>query len=109
MSEHQKETAFLRSIIAFDHTDERHELDQRMRQIQCDERCVKRLAALMVLLSALGLAGLAYGAVLEDYFSYVSQRLVIDVSSVAVLAALISLVVLIGHLVACRHKLNCLR
>jgi hypothetical protein len=109
MSEHQRETAFLRTIIAFDDTDEQRKLEHKMTLAECNERCVKRLAAVMLLLSALGAAGLAYGAVLSDYFSYVNYRLVIEVSYVAILAALISLVVLVSHLMAYRNRLNRLR
>jgi Ni/Fe-hydrogenase subunit HybB-like protein len=68
MSEQQRETAFLRQVILYDDTAERHKLEERITQAQRDERCVRRALGLMALLTALAMAGLCYAAVfLTDY------------------------------------------
>jgi hypothetical protein len=63
MSDHQRETAFLRHCIRYDETEERHRLEERITQIQRDERIVRRAVWLVGLLAALAMAGLGYTAV----------------------------------------------
>jgi hypothetical protein len=109
MSEHQRETAFLRHSIVFDDTDERRKLEERIAQVQRDERCVQRAAWLMVLFASLGAAGLAYGALLQENFPYGTSWLVIKLLCELGLASLIPLVALVGLLMVYRRKLNCLR
>jgi hypothetical protein len=109
MSEHQKETAFLRNVIAFDDSGERHKLEQKIGEAQRDERCVKRTAWLMAFLGGLGLAGLAYGTLFAERFPYGDSWLAFKISCTVGLAALISLVMLACFLIGCRQKLNRLR
>jgi hypothetical protein len=74
MSDHQRETAFLRQCIRYDDTEERHRLEERITQIQRDERIVRRAVWLMALLAAMAMAGLGYAAVfMADYPLDVSQ------------------------------------
>ncbi len=74
MSDHQRETAFLRRCIGYDDTEERHRLEERITQIQRDERTVRRAVWLMALLAALAMAGLGYAAVfMAEYPLNVSQ------------------------------------
>jgi hypothetical protein len=109
MNEHQRETAFLRNIIAFDESGEQHKLEQRIGEVQRDEQCIKRIAWLMAFLGGLGLAGLAYGTLFAERFPYGNSRLVFDLLCTIGLAALISLVVLACFLIGCRQELNKLR
>ena len=109
MSEHKKETSFLRHILVFDDTDERRKLEEEMAQIRRDERCVQRAASLMALFTALGAVGLAYGVVLQENFPYGTSRFVIKLICELGLASLISLVVFVGLSMAYRKKLNRLR
>ena len=68
MSEHQRETEFLRQCILYDDTGERHKLEESITQLQRNERCVRRAVLLMALLVALAMAGLCYAAVfMADY------------------------------------------
>jgi Tfp pilus assembly protein PilN len=53
MSEHQRETAFLRQCLLYADTAERDDLVASMTSLQRDERCVRRAVLLMVLLTAL--------------------------------------------------------
>jgi hypothetical protein len=63
MSERQRESAFLRQCLLYDDTAERYQLEQDINQVQRDERCVRRAAWLMALLTALAGAGLCYAVV----------------------------------------------
>lgn len=74
MNDHQRETAFLRQCILYDDTEERHRLEERITQIQRDERIVRRAVWLMALLVALAMSGLGYAAIfMADYPLNVSQ------------------------------------
>jgi hypothetical protein len=109
MNEHQRETAFLRNIIAFDESSERSKLEERIGEVQRDERCIKRTAWLMVLLGGLGLSGLGYGTLFAERFPYGDSRLAYDILCTIALAAVLSLGVLGCFLIGCRQKLNGLR
>ena len=63
MSEHQKDTEFLTHLISYDDTDERRILAERIACLQRDERCVRRAIWLMMLFTALAVAGICYAAV----------------------------------------------
>jgi hypothetical protein len=109
MSEHQIETAFLRSIISYDNSDETLKLQKSIAQLQHDERCVQRMAWAMVLFLTLGLAGVGYGVVLQENFPYNLDHHVINVFCGFVVASLICLVAFVGLLAVYRRKLNRLR
>jgi len=100
MSEQQRETAFLRQLIAYDDTAERHKLEEGITQAQRDERCVRRAVWLMVLLAALAAVGLGYAAVLLGDYPHNMSRFVthflVKGSCVLGLASLISLLGFVG-------------
>ena len=74
MSDHQRETAFLRQCIRYDDTEERHRLEERITESLRDERCVRRAMWLMALLAMLAMAGLGYAAVfMADHPQNMSQ------------------------------------
>ena len=106
MSERQKETAFLRCLILVDETEERRELEKRIAQVQRDERCVQRVAWGAALCGALAVAGLAYGAVLQENFPYSTSEIVIRILCELALASLICLMAFAGLLTVYREKLN---
>ncbi|HXJ57140.1 MAG TPA: hypothetical protein VNU68_10785 [Verrucomicrobiae bacterium] len=95
MSDHQRETAFLRQCIRYDDTEERHRLEERITQIQQDERIVRRAIWLVGLLAALAMAGLGYAAVfMADYplnLPQLTTRLLIKALCVLGAASLICL------------------
>ena len=68
MTEHQKETAFLRQCILYDEGVGRQDLEKKIVQLQRDEGCLRRAGLLMTVLSAMAFAGLGYSAVLLDDF-----------------------------------------
>ena len=49
MSEHQKQTAFLRQCLLYDDTGEGHKLEESITQLQRNERCVRRAVGVMAL------------------------------------------------------------
>ena len=109
MSEHEEDLAFLRHCIRYDDRAERHRLEERVAKAQREERCLRRMIWLMCLLTALSVAGLAYGAVLTENFPYGEYRVVINIISTIGLASLISLVGFVGLLVPYRKELSRLR
>ena len=115
MSEHQRNTEFLRRCLHYDDTPERQQLEERLAQVQQDERCLRRAVGLMVVLIALGIAGLGYSAIfLEDYPRNVSRfmtQLVSKASCALALGSLIGLVTFVAlgaryrkELDECREK-----
>lgn len=109
MSEHHRETAFLRQLIAFDDNPEHRCLEQRIARLKRDERCVQRAASLMALFMALAVAALGYDAIFEDNFGYGRSQFVIKLVCELGLASLISFVAMAGLLIVYRFKLSRLR
>jgi hypothetical protein len=109
MSEHQRETAFLRRIILHADTDESRELEKRIVQVQRDQSCVGRAALAAGLSAALTIAGFGYGAVLEVNFLGNESQLVIRLLCSAGLASLICLLAFVALLGVYRQRLNGLR
>ena len=66
MLEHHKDTAFLRQVILYDETPERHRLEERITKTQREETCVRRATWLMALFVGLSLAGIGYSVVFLD-------------------------------------------
>jgi hypothetical protein len=99
MSEHQKQTAFLRECLLYDDTPDRHKLEQRITQIQHDERCVRRAVWLMALFAALAVAGLCYCVIfLLDHPLSMSQLLTHFTAKVFCALALGSLICMLSFM-----------
>ena len=109
MTEHQKQTAFLRRIIHFEGTDQCLRMEESIARVQRDERCVQRAAWLMALLTLLAVAGLWYGAVLLGNFPYNQAQVVIKALCVVGLSSLVCLLAFLGLLMIYRSRLNRLR
>jgi len=94
-SEHEKETAFLRRCIRYDESPAGRQLDERIAQVQRDERCLRRASWGMALVALLAAAGLVYGAVLLNDFpthmSLFASQFVIKIISALVIGSLICL------------------
>jgi len=72
-SEHQRETAFLRRCILYEEGSEGRHLDERITQIQRDERFLRRATLLTLLLATL--VGLGFGYMvflIEDLPNHIS-------------------------------------
>jgi hypothetical protein len=106
MSDHQRETAFLRHCLSFDESPQRQELEEGITRIQRDERCVRSAVWLMAILAALSVAGLGYAAALADNFPYSTPQFVLNAICALGLAALICLLTFVCLGMVCRQKLN---
>jgi hypothetical protein len=109
-SEHERETAFLRRCIRYETDAKGRQLDERICQIQRDERCLRRATWLMALVAALAAAGLGYGAVFSDNFpfrmSQFESQLLIKGIGTLVVGSLICLVAFAGIGLVYRRELN---
>lgn len=109
-SEHEKETAFLRQCIRYDASTAGKQLDERIRQVQRDERCLRRGLRLITLAAVLATAGIAYGAILLDDFptrlSVFTSLFVIKLFCAVGIGSLICMVAFTGVGVLYRRELN---
>jgi len=106
MSEHETETAFLRHIILYDDSEERRKLEKSIAQVHRDTHCVQRVASVTALFPLLAIAGIAYGALLQESFPYNASDLVFRVLCVLGLASLVCLVGFAGLLTVYLRKLH---
>src|ERR1043165_6222204 len=110
MSEHQRDTAFLRQCILYDDTGQRHNLEKSITQLQRNERCVRRAVSLMALLLALAMVGLCYSAVvLADHPQNISgfmTQLVTKVLRALALGSLVCMVAFTGLGMIYRKELD---
>jgi hypothetical protein len=106
MSEHQKETEFLRHCLGYDNSARHQELDKKISQIQRDERCDRRAVWHMAVLAALIVAGLGYPALLIENFPFNTPQFIMNIISALGLASLICLVVFVGLRMVYRMKLD---
>lgn len=106
LSEHQKETNFLRQLIRYDPSAQRRKLEDRLTATQGDERCVRRAVHLMALLSAMAMAGLCYAQAFLMDDPKNKWRVVIHVVCGLGLASVTSFVAFGGYWLAYRRELN---
>ena len=99
MSEHQKQTSFLRECLLYDDTPDRHKLEEKIANIQKDERCIRRAVWLMALFAALAISGVCYYVVfLLDNPLSMSQLLTHAISKVFCAVALGSLICMLAFM-----------
>ncbi len=92
MSDHHKQTEFLKRCLRYDESAGGQELERQITRIQRDERCVRRAVWLMAILAALAVAGLAYPAILLANFPYSAPQTIVNFICALGVASLISLV-----------------
>ena len=96
MSEHQRNTAFLRQCLLYDDAPERHQLEERLTQVQRNQRCVRRAVWLMVLVAALTTTGLCYSAIFLAEYPQNESPFLIRLLCELGLASLICLMAFLG-------------
>ena len=64
MSERQKETKFLKTLILSDDSDQARELQARIQRAEKDEKCIRGAVYMVAVVALLSLSGLGYSAVL---------------------------------------------
>jgi hypothetical protein len=78
MSDHHKQTEFLKQSLRYDESDRCKELAREIARIQRDERCVRRAAWLMAALTALTMAGFVYPVIMMANFPYSAPRFIVN-------------------------------
>ena len=106
MSEHQIHTEFLRHCLRYGESAAHQALEEKIIQIQRDERCVQRAVWLMAGLTALAAAGLGYPAILVESFPDNTPQFLLNLVCALGLASLICLLAFAGLGLAYRNKLN---
>ena len=110
VNEHERQTDFLVRIIAYDDTGERETLQARMDEAGRNERCVRRAACLMLLSTALAVAGLIYVVIFAAEFPLnipqLLTRLSVKALGVVALGSLICTVTFVALGVLYRREFN---
>jgi hypothetical protein len=106
MSEHDKQTAFLKDLIRCEDNEQHRELEGRMSQAEQDERVVLCALRLVGVLSALALAGLCYAVLFTHDWPHERSNLLLKVFLALGLSACICLVTFSGAWCWYRAMLN---
>lgn len=106
ISQHQRETAFLRQVLLYEDTPERYQLEERIAQDQRNERCARRAVWLMAFLAALAFGGLCYSAIFLPDFPQNKPHFIAKIFAVLGLGSLICLPAFVGCWGGYRRKLN---
>lgn len=109
MSEYQKETAFLKRMIALDRGSETRLLEARLSAAERNDRVVRQAMLGVALLLALALAGLGYAAILLPDFPFNRSQLVLKLFLALALGSGLCLVAYACMWLRCRRFLNRLR
>lgn len=105
-NEYQKELSFLRHLMRYDETNERHALELKIARAQRSERCTRRAVGVMVVLFALAVAGLGYAALLLEDFPPNSTQFVTRIFCALGLASVVSLLAFAAFWLVARAELN---
>lgn len=97
---------FLRQCMAYDNSAERHRLEERIAQIQNNQRSLRRAMLLLGWLTAPVLAVLGYGALFPDYFPHASSPVVLMTVGALGLGAAVCLLAFAGLEVVYRRELD---
>ena len=106
MSEHQNHTEFLRQCLLYDHSSERHQLEEKLTHAQRDLRCVQRAVWLMTRLTTLAAVGLVYALLLVDSFPDHTPPIIVNLIYAVCMGSLISLVAFMGLRIVFSRKLD---
>ncbi len=93
MSEHQKQAAFLKALLAHDNGIEHQSLKERLCVAERNERCLLYACRLVGVLVVVGVAGLGYSAVLLPEFFDNSPHFLIQFFSALGLGSIMCLTV----------------
>jgi hypothetical protein len=109
MTEHEKETAFLRHLIQMDETNQCRKLDDAITKLQRDQRCVQRAVSLLSLFALFALVFFSYGTALVENFPSGTISSVARVITELGLACVIAIASLAGLQMIYRKRMNRLR
>ena len=97
MSERQKETRFLKTLILNEDSEHGRQLQEKITRAEKDERCIRGAVFVVLLLVLLAISGLGYSAVLVPQFKHFSSHLATKVCCAVGLGSLICLCIFIGY------------
>src|SRR6059036_1454012 len=106
MSERQKQIQFLKALSRRDEFRECQVLRDKIRQAERDERSLRRMIFLVLILMMLSVSTLCYGAVLSPDFFHDQSQFLLKVSCALGLASVLCLVAFTGYWLWCRGLLN---
>lgn len=109
MTEHERNTEFLRHCLHYGNSPEGHKLQERITRIQQDERLVRRAVWWMALSTSLAFAGICYSTFfLADLqnLSYITAHLLTKIFCVVGLGSLICLLAFCVMVKVYHHELN---
>ena len=109
MSDHQKDTEFLKRLIHCEDSETSRQLESRISEAETRERIVRCALAQVAILAALAISGLCYAAILLPDFPQNRSQLILKIFLALALASGISLVTYLGVWIRCRFALNGLR
>lgn len=109
MTEYEKETAFLKRMMALDHGTETRLLESRLVAAERNDRVVRQAMLGVALLLGLAMAGLGYSAILLPDFPFNRSHLVLKIFLALGLGCGLCLVAYACMWVRCRRFLNRLR
>ena len=96
MSEHEKQAAFLKTLLTFNDSEEHRRLQERITSAEREERCIRCACRLVGLVALLALAGLGYSAVLLPEFFSNSRNLLVQFFCALGLGSVLCLLVFVG-------------
>ena len=96
MSEHKKQSAFLKKLVVFDDTVDNRVLCERLCHVERSEKCLQCACRLVGLIALLGLAGMGYAAVLLPQFFDNSPHFIIRICSAVGLGSCLCCAVFLG-------------
>jgi hypothetical protein len=96
MSEHQKQSKFLKTLLAYDDSEEHRRLQSRIEGAEKDERCIGCACRLVGLVTLLSVAGLGYSAVLLPEFFSNSRNFLVQFFCALGLGSILCLFAFVG-------------
>ncbi len=106
MTEHERNTDFLRRMILFAHPGAHRKLEADIAQVRRKQHCVQRAVQLVILLGLIGVTAFGYGAVLEGNLHYGQSRFITTFVCGLGLASPVCLATFLVLLVNYRRELN---
>src|SRR5262245_3589043 len=97
MSERQKETKFLKTLILCDDSEQGRTLQERLKRAEQDERCIRYALSLVGVIGLLCLSGLGYSAVFVPQLNQYSSHIATRIFCVIGLGSVICLLIFLGY------------
>jgi len=106
MSERQKQINFLKVLIRDEESEQHRDLQDRIKRAEQDEKCIRRMLFLAIVVALLSLAGLGYSAVFHPNFFARTTPFIVRLFSAVGLGSLACLIAFVGYWLWHRNMLN---